>query len=120
VRHVGLSEVSVEQLVEAAAITPIVSVQNRYNLVDRRWDDVLEHCERRGIAFVPWLPVAPANRPGAPAVPTTLAGIAGRLGASPTQVALAWLLCRSPVLLPIPGRRRAPTWRRTSRPPPSG
>lgn len=100
VRHVGLSEVSVGQLVEAEKITPIVSVQNRYNLTDRAAEDVLEYCERRGIAFIPWLPVAPTARAGA-ADPVT--AIAGRLGVTRTQVALAWLLRRSPVMLPIPG-----------------
>jgi aryl-alcohol dehydrogenase-like predicted oxidoreductase len=101
VRHVGLSEVTVAQLREAAAITPVASVQNRYNLADRRSDDVLEHCERHGIAFLPWLPVAPTNRHGSGG--DAVRDVAARLGASPTQVALAWLLRRSPVLAPIPG-----------------
>ncbi|MGW6449821.1 aldo/keto reductase [Lentzea sp. NPDC055074] len=99
VRHVGLSEVSVEQIVEAGRITPIVSVQNRYNLDDRRSEDVLEHCERHGIAFLPWLPIAPSVRGGAGPV----AEVARRLGITPAQVALAWLLRRSEVMLPIPG-----------------
>jgi len=104
VRHVGLSEVGVEQLEEARAITPIVSVQNRYNLADRTWDGVLDHCERNGIAFLPWLPVAPtAHGRGDDAV----GRVAARLGATRTQVALAWLLHRSPVMLPIPGTSRA-------------
>lgn len=68
VRHVGLSEVSVEQIVEAGRITPIVSVQNRYNLDDRRSENVLEHCERHDIAFLPWLPIAPSVRPDSPVV----------------------------------------------------
>jgi len=99
VRHVGLSEVTVAQLVEAERIVPIASVQNRYNLVDRASEDVLEHCERRGIAFVAWFPVAPVNRGHAEGVRS----VARRLGATPGQVALAWLLHRSPVILPIPG-----------------
>jgi pyridoxine 4-dehydrogenase len=100
VRHVGLSEVTVEQLVEADKITPIASVQNRYNLTDRGSDPVLEYCERRGIAFVPWLPVAlTARAAGADPV----AAVADRLGATRAQVALAWLLHRSPVVVPIPG-----------------
>ena len=110
VRHVGLSEVGVEQLGEAEKITPIVSVQNRYNLTDRRSGEVLAYCERRGIAFVPWLPVAPAARGGgvAPAARGGGAGdvageVAGRLRASRAQVALAWLLRHSPVMVPIPG-----------------
>ncbi|MFD9961519.1 aldo/keto reductase [Amycolatopsis sp. NPDC058986] len=98
VRHIGLSEVSVEQLVEAQRITPIVSVQNRYNLTDRASEAVLEHCEAHGIAFIPWLPIKPSVTSDGP-----LAEIAARLGATPAQVALAWLLRRSPVLLPIPG-----------------
>jgi aryl-alcohol dehydrogenase-like predicted oxidoreductase len=97
VRHVGLSEVSVAQLDAARRIVPIAAVQNRYNLTDRRHDDVLAYCERHGIAFLPWLPVAPRTlTPAARA-------IARRYGVTPAQVALAWLLHRSPVLLPIPG-----------------
>lgn len=100
VRHVGLSEVSVEQIEAAGRITPIVSVQNRYNLTDRRSEPVLEHCERHGIAFIPWLPIAPSVRPGGA---DPVAAVARRLGATPAQVALAWQLHRSPVILPIPG-----------------
>jgi pyridoxine 4-dehydrogenase len=102
VRHVGLSEVSVDQLAAAEAITPIVSVQNRYNLADRGWDDVLRYCERRGIAFLPWQPVAPTvrARAGGDGVASR---VAARLRATRAQVALAWLLHRSSVLLPIPG-----------------
>ncbi|WP_163505733.1 aldo/keto reductase [Fodinicola acaciae] len=95
VRHVGLSEVTVEQIVEAGRITPIASVQNRYNLADRASEDVLEHCESHGIAFIPWLPI---KRNVAAA-----GGIARRIGATEAQVALAWLLRRSPVMVPIPG-----------------
>lgn len=96
VRHVGLSKVTVDQLVEVEKITPIVSVQNRYSLADRTSEDVLEHCERRGIAFIPWRPLA---TPTGDSVTT----VARRLGATHSQVALAWLLHRSPVMLPIPG-----------------
>jgi pyridoxine 4-dehydrogenase len=109
VRHVGLSEVSVDQLTEAQAITPIASVQNRYNLAHRTWDDVLDHCERHGIAFLPWLPVAPTARASASAGQgraDVVGRVAARLGATRTQVALAWLLHRSPVMLPIPGTSR--------------
>jgi pyridoxine 4-dehydrogenase len=100
VRHVGLSEVSVGQLTEAQAIMPVVSVQNRYNLTDRASGDVLRYCELHGIAFIPWLPVAPITTAS-----TTgpLATVARRLGATPTQVALAWLLHHSPTMVPIPG-----------------
>jgi pyridoxine 4-dehydrogenase len=100
VRHVGLSEVSVAQIVAASAITPIVSVQNRYSLTDRASDDVLNHCARYGIAFVPWLPVARTVRPGGP---DTVDQVATRHGATRAQVALAWLLHRSSVVVPIPG-----------------
>jgi len=97
VRHIGLSEVTADQLAEAEKITPIVSVQNRYSVTDRASEDVLDYCEQRGIAFVPWLPVARATKSG------TVTAVADRLGATPTQVALAWLLHRSDVVLPIPG-----------------
>ena len=100
VRHVGLSEVTVDQIVEAAAITPVASVQNRYNLADRRWEDVLGYCERNRIAFVPWLPVAPTTRAGGGG---PVGAVARRIGATPAQVALAWLLRHSPVVVPIPG-----------------
>jgi aryl-alcohol dehydrogenase-like predicted oxidoreductase len=106
VRHVGLSEVGVQQLVEAQAITPIVSVQNRYNLADRTWDGVLDHCERNGIAFLPWLPVSPTARTSTAGGDDAVGRVAARLGATRTQVALAWLLHRSPVMLPIPGTSR--------------
>jgi pyridoxine 4-dehydrogenase len=100
IRHIGLSEVSVEQIQRAQQIVPIVSVQNRYNLTDRDSEDVLDFCEREGIGFIPWFPLATGDlaRPGGP-----LDEIATRYGASPGQVALAWLLWRSPVILPIPG-----------------
>ncbi|WP_052373049.1 aldo/keto reductase [Amycolatopsis taiwanensis] len=99
VRHVGLSEVTVEQLAEARTIMPIVSVQNRYNLVDRSSDPVLDYCEQHGIAFMPWLPVARTR----PVADDPIDTVARRVGATRTQVALAWLLHRSPVMLPIPG-----------------
>jgi aryl-alcohol dehydrogenase-like predicted oxidoreductase len=100
IRHVGLSEVSVEQLAHARTIVPVVSVQNLYNLTNRKWDVVLEACEEDGLAFLPWFPLdvgklAAAHGP--------LRKAAARLGATPSQVALAWLLRRSPVMLPIPG-----------------
>jgi pyridoxine 4-dehydrogenase len=100
IHHVGLSEVSVEEIQRAREIVPIVSVQNRYNLTDRGSEDVLDFCEREGIGFIPWFPLATGDlaRPGGP-----LDEIAARHDASPGQVALAWLLWRSPVMLPIPG-----------------
>jgi pyridoxine 4-dehydrogenase len=97
VRHVGLSEVTVEQIRQAREITPIVSVQNRYNLADRRSDGVLDYCEQNGIAFIPWLPVQPSVHDA------TMTELAARLGATRVQLALAWLLHRSPIMLPIPG-----------------
>jgi aryl-alcohol dehydrogenase-like predicted oxidoreductase len=100
IAHVGLSEVTTAQLEMARMIVPIVTVQNRYNLVDRHSDDVVTHCERIGVGFIPWFPHATGKlaAPGSP-----LARAAARLDATPSQVALAWLLARSPVMLPIPG-----------------
>jgi pyridoxine 4-dehydrogenase len=100
IRHVGLSNVSVEQLEQARAIVDVVSVQNRYNLTDRHSEDVLEECERAGIAFIPWFPLATGSltEPGG-----VLDNIARAHDATPAQIALAWLLARSPVMLPIPG-----------------
>src|ERR1700724_1264703 len=100
IRHIGLSEVSVKQIEAVRRITPIVSVQNRYNLVDRQSEDVLEHCTRENLGFIPWFPLATgelANHDG------PLIRSAKRLNAKPAQVALAWLLQKSPVMLPIPG-----------------
>jgi aryl-alcohol dehydrogenase-like predicted oxidoreductase len=100
VRHVGLSEVNVEQIKAARKIVPIVTVQNRYNLVDRDSEQVLDYCESQKIGFIPWFPIASGKlaRPGGP-----VDQVARETGASPAQVALAWLLRRSPVMLPIPG-----------------
>lgn len=100
IRHIGLSEVSVEEISKARDLAPIVSVQNRYNLADRAAEDVLELCAREGLGFIPWFPIATGElaKPGG-----KLDNIARRLEASPAQVALAWLLERSPVMLPIPG-----------------
>ncbi len=100
VRHVGLSEVGVEEIEGARRIVPIATVQNRYNLTDCGHEDVLDFCEREGIGFVPWFPLATGSlaRPGSP-----LDEIASSRGVAPGQVALAWLLRRSPVMLPIPG-----------------
>jgi aryl-alcohol dehydrogenase-like predicted oxidoreductase len=100
IRHVGLSEVGVEEIRQAREIVPIASVQNRYNLTDRGSEDVLDFCEREGIGFIPWFPLAVGDlaRPGGP-----LDEIAARHDATPGQIALAWLLWRSPVILPIPG-----------------
>ncbi|MGH3041241.1 MAG: aldo/keto reductase [Gaiellaceae bacterium] len=100
IRHVGLSNVSVGQLARARGVVPIASVQNRYSLADRSSEDVLEACERQGIAFLPWYPLAVGDL----ALPGGAFGrIASARGATPAQVALAWLLARSPVVCPIPG-----------------
>ena len=103
VRHVGLSEVSVEEIVRARQHLPIVSVQNRYNFVDRDADDVLDYCTREGIAFIPWYPllVGKLGQGGG-----AVGRVARDLGVTPAQVALAWLLQRSPVVLAIPGTSR--------------
>jgi len=100
IHHVGLSEVSVADIERARALVPIVSVQNRYNLVERGAEPVLEYCEREGIAFIPWFPLFAGDlaKPRGP-----VARVAKRLHATPSQVALAWLLKRSPVMFPIPG-----------------
>lgn len=100
IRHVGLSEVSVEEIQAAQKFFPVTTVQNRYNLVDRHSEDVLDFAEANDIGFIPWAPLAAGDlaRPG-----SALTNIAGKLGATPGQVALAWLLKRSKVMLPIPG-----------------
>ncbi|WP_326557830.1 aldo/keto reductase [Micromonospora sp. NBC_01796] len=100
--RIGLSEVTVAELDQARRIVDVASVQNRYNVLDREHEPVLEACERAGIAFLPWRPVA-AGSSGAKA---EIAAVAAEVGATPTQVLLAWLLGRSPVMLPIPGTAR--------------
>ncbi|HEY1287523.1 MAG TPA: aldo/keto reductase [Burkholderiales bacterium] len=99
VRHVGLSNVSVKELERARKIVPIVSVQNRYSLADRGSEDVLRHCEQQGIAFLPWYPLGD----GAALKKLKVISLSKKIGASPAQVAIAWLLKKSPVMLPIPG-----------------
>jgi aryl-alcohol dehydrogenase-like predicted oxidoreductase len=94
---IGLSEVTVEQIRRAREIADIVSVQNLYNLMERRSADVLDYCAAEGLGFIPWYPIAAGELSGA------VARIAAAHGATPAQVALAWLLARSPVMLPIPG-----------------
>jgi aryl-alcohol dehydrogenase-like predicted oxidoreductase len=102
VRHIGVSEVSVEELKAAREIVDIVSVQNLYNLTTRKSQDVLDYATAENIAFIPWFPIATGDL-AAPDSP--VADIAGELGATPSQVALAWLLQKSPVVLPIPGTK---------------
>jgi aryl-alcohol dehydrogenase-like predicted oxidoreductase len=98
IRLVALSNVTQEHIERARKIVPIVSVQNRYSFADREWDYVVDYCERNGIAFIPWFPLGAGKVAG-----EVLNRIAQAHQASPTQVALAWLLRRSPLMLPIPG-----------------
>ncbi|HEX4310482.1 MAG TPA: aldo/keto reductase [Acidobacteriaceae bacterium] len=99
IRHLALSNVTLEHLQRAQKITTIVSVQNRYSFADREWDFLLDYCEKNGIAFIPWAPLG-QNRSDAHEM---IEKFAKELNATPLQVALAWLLRRSPVMLPIPG-----------------
>ena len=96
IRHVGLSQVGIDQIEQARKIVPIAAVQNHYNLSERGWDDVVDHCAREGIVFVPYFPLKAGGG-------RVLADIAERHGATPAQIRLAWLLRRSPATLPIPG-----------------
>jgi aryl-alcohol dehydrogenase-like predicted oxidoreductase len=96
IKHVGISEVSIEQVERARSVVPIAAVQNRYNLADRAHDDVLDHCEREGIVFVPYFPLRGQDS-------AAVAEVAERRGLTTSQVVLAWLLHRSPAMLPIPG-----------------
>ena len=100
IRHAGLSEVSVADVVAASKVFPVATVQNRYNLVDRASEEVLAYCEQNGIGFIPWFPLASGDlaKPG-----SLLDGIAKRHGATPSQIALGWLLKRCRVMLPIAG-----------------
>jgi pyridoxine 4-dehydrogenase len=100
IKHLGLSEVNVRQIQQARTIVPIVSVQNRYSLSDRGSEDVLEYCERENMGFIPWFPLAAGQLTGEESVITQ---VSARLKATPSQLALAWLLTRSRVILPIPG-----------------
>lgn len=100
IRYIGLSEVSVEQIRQVQRLTPIVTVQNLYNIANRKSEDVLEFSQAENIGFIPWFPLATGDLA---TTGGTLATIAKRLSATPSQVALAWLLHRSSVMLPIPG-----------------
>jgi len=102
VRHIGISEVSVEEIRAAREVVDIVSVQNLYNLTNRQSQDVLDYCTAEGIAFIPWFPIATGDlaKPDSP-----VADIARELDATPSQIALSWLLQASPVVLPIPGTK---------------
>jgi pyridoxine 4-dehydrogenase len=100
IKHIGLSEVNVKQIENARKIVDVVSVQNRYSVTDRGAEDVLEYCEKNSIAFIPWFPLAAGRLTGAE---SAVKHIAAEAKATPSQVALAWLLWRSTVILPIPG-----------------
>ncbi|HMI50930.1 MAG TPA: aldo/keto reductase [Candidatus Saccharimonadales bacterium] len=101
--HIGLSEVSVEQIEHARTIVPIVSVQNRFSVADRAAEDVVKYCERESIAFIPWFPLAAGDVSSSG---HDVERAASKLKITPSQLALAWLLWRSPVILPIPGTSR--------------
>jgi pyridoxine 4-dehydrogenase len=103
IRYAGLSEVSVEEIEAASQYFPVATVQNRYNLVDRASEEVLAHCERRGIGFIPWFPLGAGEltQPG-----SSIDKIARRHGGTVSQIVLAWTLRKSPVMLPIPGTSR--------------
>lgn len=100
IRHVGLSEVGIDEIEAARRIVPIATVQNLYNLVERKYEEVLNYCTRENIGFIPWFPLATGNlaKPGTP-----LQFISQRLKVHPSQIAIAWLLRKSSVMLPIPG-----------------
>jgi pyridoxine 4-dehydrogenase len=100
IKHIGLSEVSVPQIQHAQTIISVVSVQNRYSLSDRGSEDVLKYCEKEKMAFIPWFPLAAGKLTGRE---SPVQRVAEQLKATPSQVALAWLLSRSPAILPIPG-----------------
>lgn len=103
IKHIGLSQVSVKQIENARRMVPVVTVQNRYSFSDRAADDVLDYCQRANIGFIPWFPLAAGKLSGAA---SALQRAAGELKITPSQLALAWLLWRSPVVLPIPGTSR--------------
>jgi len=102
IRHIGLSEVTIVQLKKAQEIAPIVSVQNQYNVMVRQYEDVVDYCTQQHVAFIPWFPLGGLSGDAAKAV-TLLADMALKYGVSAQQIALAWLLRRSPMMLPIPG-----------------
>jgi pyridoxine 4-dehydrogenase len=112
IKRAGLSEVSVADIKAASQVFQVATVQNRYNLVDRGSEDLLEYCERHGIGFIPWYPLAAGELAKSGSI---LERIAKAHGAAPSQIVLAWVLRRSPVMLPIPGTSKVSTSRRTSR-----
>lgn len=103
IRHIGLSEVSIEQIERARKHFEVVSVQNKYNIAEREWENVVDYCTRETIGFIPWFPLQTGKLSDGKGA---LANVAEAHGATPSQIALAWLLRRSPVMLPIPGTSR--------------
>ena len=103
IKHIGLSEVTVRQIQHAQTLVPIVTVQNRYSVSDRGSEDVLEYCEKEKMGSIPWFPLAAGRVSGSE---SPISRIAARWNVTPSQAALAWLLARSPVILPIPGTSR--------------
>src|SRR5688572_8535173 len=105
IRHIGVSNFEVSELERAAKVVKVVSVQNRYNVADRRSEDVVQYCARHGIAFIPWAPLAQRQQSAGEENPqiAALSALAKQRGITVTQAALGWLLARSPVMLPIPG-----------------
>jgi pyridoxine 4-dehydrogenase len=103
IKHIGLSEVTVRQIEHARTIVNVTTVQNRYSLSDRGSEDVLNYCEQQGIGFIPWFPLAAGRLSGGD---SPLSRLARKSSATPSQIALAWLLWRSPLMLPIPGTSR--------------
>jgi pyridoxine 4-dehydrogenase len=101
IRHLGLSEVGVDEIVQAQRHFPVVTVQNKYHLEERKWSEVLDYCEETGIGFIPWNPIA-VGKLRSPA----LDRVANKRGGTPVQIAIAWLLATSPVMIPIPGTSR--------------
>jgi pyridoxine 4-dehydrogenase len=103
IKHAGLSEVSIADIKAASQVFPVATLQNRYNLVDRGSEDVLEYCDQHGIGFIPWYPLAAGELAKSGSI---LDRVAKAHGATPGQIELAWLLKRSPIMLPIPGTSR--------------
>jgi pyridoxine 4-dehydrogenase len=113
IRHAGLSNVTLDDIEAASKMFKVATVQNRYNLVDRGSEDVLNYCEEQGIGFIPWFPLAAGRLAQAGSI---LDVIAKTHDATPSQIALAWVLKRSPIMLPIPGTSKSRIWKRMSQP----
>jgi pyridoxine 4-dehydrogenase len=103
IQHIGVSNVSLDELRRAQRVVNVVSVQNRYNIAERRYDDVVDYCEQQGIAFIPWYPLSAGEQASAGSADAELKRICKLHDLAPAQAAIAWLLARSPIMLPIPG-----------------